>query len=190
MMNEKEKERVETTLGVAIKIAKSFCTENSRVCLSDAIQEAYLELCYAAMKYDENSTASFTSFAYTCVMNRMRDVYRSEKRTPYMISMETGGRSTDGSVSRLEIGCVNPETCLIESISNVEFIGAMNRAAGAYKGKAKTGYSLIMNKAMSEEKYLAAKSKMTKNEYDVCIRAAKAKLCENNFIKDIFINAA
>lgn len=48
----------------------------------------------------------------------------------------------------------------------------------------------LCREAMSEEKYLAAKSKMTKNEYDVCIRAAKAKLCENNFIKDIFINAA
>ena len=61
MMNDREKERVEMTLGVAIKIAKSFCTENSRVSLSDAIQEAYLELCYAAMKYDENSTASISS---------------------------------------------------------------------------------------------------------------------------------
>lgn len=190
MMNDREKERVEKTLGIAIKIAKSFCDGNSRIALADAIQEAYLELCYAAMKYDENSTASFSSFAYTCVMNRMRDVYRSEKKTPFMISMETGGRGNDGTVTRLEIGSVNPETRLIENISGVEIVEALSKAADSYKGKARTGYILLMSKALSEEKYLADKAGMSKNEYDVCIRAAKAKMCENNYIKETYFNAA
>ncbi len=136
-------------------------TEQDR---QDYYQEGVVGFLSAVFAYKPDSGASFTTFANTCALNRMKNLFRRRcKDNEYQLLSDTAELETQLSV--------NPEQALQAAVEAENIISAISMSLSAYEKQ-------VLSLHLSGESYSAIAEKTGKSvkSVDNCLQRIRRKL--------------